>query len=506
MPSGDELLEGAKIGGNFDLKEGQSVLGELTVNGTGTTLYLHDADFFHVDGDSAACIHGILHGRTKVTLFDCFARSSLGSASRYDEKFHFAELMPAYIVTGSRHLTASEPEVVKVTFHVDDAEDIFYDFDAMGHVIDARPLIKDVVAANERRIGRKIPTGPQPDIAYFSGKIDLLKVETPIGNVRVFHRPMPSHPLATREVGMRNRTMVEVEFPRPVLLQESLDKVLSLLRFLEILAGRPQNIDGIWIDTTGETESPPLDLYWTHKPRRPEQWEERSPHPAEILLPIVDHPDEFREVLRRWLSVDAERLGARVRFASGFEQQRSFSIDRLVGAANMFDILPDDAFPTAPPLSADVLEAKAAAKQVFRSLPASPERESVLNALGRLGHATLRSKVSHRARLVSQALRKPLPNLDIVVDEAIKCRNHYVHGSSGSFSYAENSWVTNYLTSVLEFLFAASDLIDAGWDIANWRGKGSVLAHPFSRVLHQWDANAARICELRQEASAVRLE
>lgn len=498
MSRDDGVVEGAKLGGHFDIGDGRSVLGELSIRGTDTSLYLHDAEFFHVEDDRAECIRGTLHDRTKVTVLASSVRSSLGSATRHDESFHFAELTPGYVVSGSRHLSAELPEIAKVTFHVDDAEDVFHDFDAMGHVIDPRPLIQAVVGANEERIDRRIPIGPSPDIAYFAGRTELADVETAVGRVRVFHRPTSSHPLSSREVGMRNRTLVEISFPEPRLLTASLDTVLSVLRFLGMLGGRPQNVDGIWLGIVGEHRAPPLDLYWTHPPLRPTTWEERSPHPAEILIRVVDDQEQFATVLRRWLAAEPERLEARVRFANGFEQQRSFSIDRIVGAANMFDIMPDDAFAPVGPLAADVLEAKAVAKNAFRALPDSPERASILNALGRLGGATLRSKVRHRAALVSNALRQPLVDLDTVTDEAVKCRNHYVHGSPGSFDYAENGDVVTFLTSALEFLFAASDLIDAGWDIASWRARGSVLAHPFNRVLHVWDLHAARIRELRE--------
>lgn len=494
----DEVVEGAKLGGKFSIGEGRSVLGELTLGKTETTLYLHDDEFFHLADEAADCLHGVLHDRTLVTVLGSSVRSELGSASRYDRHFHFAELSPAYVLTGSRHLSATVPEIAKVTFHIGDAEDVFYDFDAMGHVIDPRPLIEAVVGANAARIGRTIPTGPAADIAYFAGRTELADVATAIGRVRVYHRPTASHRLATREVGMRNRTLVEISFDAPRLLEGALDAVLALLRFLELLAGRPQDVDGIWIDTVGAERTPPLDLHWTYRPRRPTAWEERSPHPSEILIRIVDDPDDFAGVLARWIDADATRLDARVRFSNGFEQQRSFPIDRLVGAANMFDILPVEAFPPAASLAAAVVKAKAEAKRVFKALPASPERESVLNALGRLGRSTLRSKVRHRADIVSQALREPLTGLEMVTDEAVRCRNFYVHGTPGSFSYAEHGGVFTFLTGALEFLFAAADLVEAGWDIRKWRGHGGVLAHPFNRVLHEWDQQAALIRSLRE--------
>lgn len=497
MSRDDRIVEGAKLGGRFDIGEDRAILGELSIRGTETSLYLHDPDFFHVDDERAKCIRGTLHNLTKVTVLHSAVRSSLGSATRYEESYAFAELLPAYIVSGNRHLSTGVAEIAKITFHVDDAEHIFYDHDAMAHVIDPRPLIASVVAANAQRIGRTIPIGPSPDIAYFAGRTELADAATAIGRIRIFHQPMPSHPLATREVGMRNRTLVEITFPAPQLFAEALGAVLSVQRFLGVIAGRTQNIDAIWLDTTNDQGAPPLDLYWTHPPRRPATWEEGRPHPSEVLIPVVDEPKRFGTVLRRWLAADGARREARIRFASGFKQQRSFPIDRLVGAANMFDIMPGDTFGAAAPLPEDLLIAAGTARAAFRALPDSPERSSILNALGRLGRPSLRSKVRDRAALVSRALPHPLSDLDLITHEAVKCRNHFVHGSPGSFSYAEHGDVVTHLTSVLEFLFAASDLIDAGWDIASWYKRGGVLAHPFSRVLHNWDQYAAHIRALR---------
>ncbi|UAJ10625.1 HEPN domain-containing protein [Glacieibacterium megasporae] len=499
MPRDYRVVEGAKLGGSFDIGNDRSVLGELSLLGSETSLYLHDPKFIHIQDDGARCIHGVLHDRTKVTVLGSSVLTSLGSATRNDGCFHYAELMPAYVVSGGHHLSADVAEITKVIMHVDDAEDIFHDPDAMGHAIDPQALIGQLVAANEEFIGRTIPTGPSPEIAYFTGRIELADVATTIGRVRVFHRPESSHPLSTREVGMRNRTLVEISFPEPRLLDNALDAVMGLLRFLAILAGRPPNLAGIWLETVRGDAGMPLDLYWTHPPDRPAKWEERRPHPLEILIHVVEEPGRFATVLSNWLAADAGRIEARLRFASGFEQQRSFSIERLIGAANMFDILPDDAFRAVEPLDMDVLQARTRARTEFRALPESPGRNSVLDALGRLGRPTLRSKVLDRATLVSRALKEPLLDLELVTDEAVRCRNYFVHGTAGGFSYAENGDIVTFFTSALEFLFAASDLIDAGWDIAAWRGRGSVLAHPFNRVLHGWDVHATRIRKLRLE-------
>lgn len=496
-----DIVEGAKLGGHFVIGDDRVVLGELTIKGSLTSLYLHDSQFFDIDGDEVAGLHGTLHERTKVTALNCGLSASLGSAHHHGERYHFAELTPAYVVTGNRHLSIDTPTISRIMFHIDDAERIFYDFDALGHVLDPEAFIGLLVEANERKINRKIPTGPSPEIIYFAGRTELADVDTAIGRIRICHRPVASSPLSSpRNAGITNHIIIEVVFSEALLLDQALDRMVTLRDFFGVLAGRPQNIDGLRLGTVGDDPSW-LDLYWARPPRRLTEWEQGRPHPIEILVSVVDEPGEFADVLTRWLTVNSKRREARMRFTNSFEEQRHFSIDRIIGAANMFDILPTDAFPPPEPLPQETATAKQLARAAFRTLPHSPDRDSILSALGRLGGATLRRKVLHRAEMVSGALKEPLAHLEAVVDEAVKCRNYYVHGSPGSFSYAENGELTTFLACALEFIFAASDLLDAGWNIQRWRSRGSVGSHPFNQVLLGWDHHAAWISALREPTS-----
>ena len=493
--------EGATLGGRFTLPDGRQILGDLTIAGSKTSLYLHDEAFFGIGYEQNANLVGLLHDRTNVTILDASVRSPFGSVSGTGGSYHFAEVLPAFILSGQHHFDARTSSVASIRFHADDAEEIFYDFDAMGMVIDPRPLIEQVTAANAHWIQREIRTGPEPQILYFAGRTEIASVETALGHVRIFHDPHSSGPLSSpRFVAVRNRVLVEISFPDAVTFHEALDRLMAIRRLLGLLAGRPQNIDSVRIETSGDGAHRLLDVYWTRPPRREPLWEDGRPHAAEILVSAVQDPQEFATVLERWVAADRDRLEARVRLASCFDQQSHFTIDRLVGAANMFDILPASVFRETPPLVPAVADAKRQARQIFRSLPDSSERDSILNALGRLSRPTLRNKVRQRAALVSTALQAPLTDLDLVTDEAVKCRNHYVHGSPGSFAYAEHPAMTVFLTSALEFLFAAADLLDAGWDIARWRAHGSVLAHPFNRVLIEWDQLAGRLRALREPA------
>ncbi|RRI02299.1 hypothetical protein EH240_12590 [Mesorhizobium tamadayense] len=85
-----------------------------------------------------------------------------------------------------------------------------------------------------------------------------------------------------------------------------------------------------------------------------------------------------------------------------------------------------------------------------------------------------------RAAPIIEALDDKFPELTWVLDEAVNCRNHYVHGTLGKVDYAANFQDSaGFFTKSLEFVFAASDWIEAGWDIKAWAARSSSLTHPF---------------------------
>jgi hypothetical protein len=73
------------------------------------------------------------------------------------------------------------------------------------------------------------------------------------------------------------------------------------------------------------------------------------------------------------------------------------------------------------------------------------------------------------------------PELLTIGDEAVNCSNYYVHGGKPRFDYNANFNVVSFFTETLEFVFAASDLVEAGWDIKSWANVPTTMSHPFAR-------------------------
>jgi hypothetical protein len=206
----------------------------------------------------------------------------------------------------------------------------------------------------------------------------------------------------------------------------------------------------------------------------------KKPHAIDRLMDPVGKPEAFAQVLKRWLDREEDWREARWRFFELFAHQRFYPIDRLIAAANMFDILPDSAVPSDMPLTDAQKKAQSTARSLFLELPQSPERNSVLGALGRMGKSALKHKIRHRAQLLLGSVGSRFPELSLVTDEAVNCRNYFVHGSEPTFDYKRNSDLLTFFTNTLEFVFATSDLIDSGWDANAWAAAPTSLSHPFA--------------------------
>ncbi len=487
-----DKVEKSKWAGRFTVPPGRDVYGELTLSGARTSLYLQDNDHFTTHALPGQYIKGVLHDLTKISLISCITTSGPGSATRGEESYQFATVFPHFVVYGDNYLGPDEKTIVEVHFVIDDASTLFYDFDAFGFLIDARPFIEKI--ANANCLPRKIQTGPDPEILYFTGKTDIFSVDTVLGKVSASHNP--SHNVGGPDgVRLKNTILVTIVFKEPVIFEDSIFRTSTLLRYLEMLVGRPQNLLSLNLRAVSDEQKPVfLQVHWSMPPKRESSQEGEKPHPSDVLLDAVRQPEEFSDVLANWLDREHDWRDARLRFSNSFAEQNHYSIDRLIGSANMFDILPSSAVPSDVQLSDELKTAKETGCKTFRALSESPERDSVLGALGRIGKANLKQKIRHRARRIIEAIGERFPELSTVTDEAVNCRNYYVHGSEPRFDYSGNLGTVNFFTDTLEFVFAASDLIEAGWDVKSWSNVGTTMSHPFARFRVSY---APRLQELK---------
>lgn len=473
-----EKFKDFRKSGTFKLSSGVDVPGELSLKAGATSLDLYSSTFF--DTHESEDIAGTFHDRTKVSLIGCITMSGPGSGSRGEEHYHFSSVFPHFVLFGDEHITSADRKIAEISFAVDDAPTVFYDFDAFGEVINARPHMERIVEAKKEG-GRTIEIGEHPHIFYFTGKYDIFSIDTVLGNVSATHGISYTFP-GPEGIQVRNTIRVNVAFPDEKSVDEAIGSLLDTLRFLEVIAGRPQNVVELTLRLTSAADKPRnLAAYWCLPPRREKEDESRKPHPADLPLQAGRYPETFAAVLARWLERHDEWRNARARYATTSSRQSRYDTDRLVGAANMFDIMPAAACSATVALPPDLEAARDEARAAFKALPPTPEREGVLNALGRIGKPVLKRKIRSRVNLITSLAGTRFPELELVTDQAVDCRNFYVHGTPGKFDYGTHSDQATFFTDTLEFVFAAADLIEAGWEIERWIEEGTTMSHPFGR-------------------------
>jgi hypothetical protein len=74
-----------------------------------------------------------------------------------------------------------------------------------------------------------------------------------------------------------------------------------------------------------------------------------------------------------------------------------------------------------------------------------------------------------------------------------------VHGSSDDIDYSRLEHLVPFLTDALEFIFAASDFIESGWDARRWNSELHGSGHSFARFRDQYNMALA---ELRRATAA----
>jgi hypothetical protein len=460
---------------------GKELHGEITLDGPKTSLYLHDKEPFSIKKLlPEESITGILHDLTKVSLLDCIPPGGTGHVSRGDERYFFAKVFPHYIVHGDRHITPTEKIITEVSFIMDDASTLFYDFGAFGHVTDARPFIEQLIRADG--IDDQVKPGPNPQILYFTGQHEIFSVDTVIGRIFGSHNLKMNSWGGPDGVSLLNAISVTIAFKEGVWFRDAIHQAYLLLLYLGLLVGRPQNTVSLRIRVKDDSDIPVyLDVFQSMLFHPDQHHGNQEPHPGDVVLNVIRRPEEFSQVTANWIAKADEWNDARMRFFNCFKEQRNYTIERLIASANMFDILPKSAVPAEIELSKDLELARDASRNTFRSLPKSPERDSVLNILGRMGKANLKQKVRYRLKKLTDLLPDAFPDIILVCDEAVNCRNHYVHGGEAPFDYSNEFDAVILFTDTLEFVFAASDLIEAGWDIKSWMEGHIKYHHPFGR-------------------------
>lgn len=479
-------LEKSAKRGEFTLPYHRKFQGELNLAGRESFLSLDVLNSKSIEGELSGffpdskqdvkSIKGVLNDSKKVSLLHCMATGfgfhPVGKKFTYNNRF-----FPRFAVFGNQHILHDEKKITGVSFIIDDADTLFYDPSLFGAITDSgkatmlHPLIEQIAQYND--FGSKVEIAKHPQVFYYSGKTEIFYAKTKLGMVSASHGIKKTFG-ASKGFEVENIISVNLEFIRAETVSGAIEKAFRILRFLELLVGHPQSLLEFLVrKETGQTEAEELEVYGSFFPRydRPKT----KQISFKTLINAVRNREEFSRTLTNWLEWDNKRLYARNKFFYSFGK-RIYDVDRLISAADMFDVLPKEDSPHKPELDEEIKIAVENSKTIWKDAlqrtkkddDSKKQCESILSALGRLENSvTLKEKICHRANNIIERIEDKIPELAWVIGKAVVCRNHYTHRDQ--LETIQNcDKVKDFLTDTLEFVFAASELIEAGWNIENW--------------------------------------
>ena len=450
-----------------------------------------------VDGGS---LHGISEAGM-VSVLDCVNGGILGSTSWADFLIYHGDVSFRYALFGEQHITIDQECVRRIQFTLEGADSSVFMQDKIerfGHLYNPDKAILDAIELKRPKHLKGEFVRGKAMVSYFTGDWDFLpRSETVLGMVHV-GRMMQVDFFGRR---MEDTPRITVDFDDdPTTLGGAWEKMREIRQFFAWMMGYVPAWKDVVVFTSrlnedGFLADPDAGL----EVFGPNEWTEvpKGARECGTLIDASRHPDHFMEVMQKWLkrNSDGRRKSANTRFSGCLPGIASRVIeDRILSAANTFDLLPSEDKPEFDPLPAKIEEVlKDASRKIKNCKDAGPQREDILNALGRIRkNKRLRSIVEYRAEVVLDYFgRDRLKNLENLIRLSVTCRNYYTHGpddlSSDDIDYADLGIVL-FLTETLEFIYGVSELLICGWDPAR-----SLRAefHPLGGYVSSYDTRCS---------------
>ena len=484
-----QYLEGS-YPGVFRLASGMEVPGQLTLAGPNTS-FLAWSDKFSIYHGDFRSVNGELYDSRQVSLIDCQDQQidegilshggmyvSWADRSGKPTRTNYTiELDPSYVLFGEYYLSPNEAVVHRLHFVFEDIGALFYDERAIGYVAGKtgnakiREVVKQIMLSGG--VSREDTTaemmGAEVNFGIARAK-PFIDVQTMLGRLQAWRR-LESDGDANHRT-LRSEVIITLDFEGAHTLEYAIRRTRRIIEFFNLVSGRHQNL--VWLKLETSKAESSLELYVYPEYERQSRLQARD-----VLLDGINRPDEFGEVLTNWLERERNELwrDVRTRLATHTQERSRFSVDRLVGLSNIFDVLPSAEYPPAN-RSEDIKRAIEGCKEAFSEM-APDSMERAMNALGRIHQHTLRDKALYRTEILTRRIGDRIPQISMVIAEAIKSRNFYVHGSGTD----PGPDTARFLADTLEFVFAGSDLVEVGWDIRHWCDTCLPSSHPFSAYL-----------------------
>jgi hypothetical protein len=466
--------------GEFRIKS-RRFSGLVTLKGSKSRLELYSDHRIHIPAGDMRTIRGLARTGEKITICDAIGSEEGGTRSYYGITRHYSELIPHFIAIGPRHLDIDRKVISEIIFTTSAATSLFYDLGSFGTAREKN--IKRIMPAWARKDPRQIQSS---HLFYYVDRGPIFTVKTKTIEFDAFNGISYRNP-SPRGINLTNEVRIGLKFKPAVKLSDAIKAIWEFRAFCEIVSHSKHCIRNIILrHTRAEMLESPIKLYATDD----EAADEEEVDFRDNLISAGMHSKEFEQVFGTWLRTQVSHSDARLRIVQGLRKGRTYTVDRLVGAANSFDLLPAALFrkPTIPKaVRTTLIELTATAKSLR-----PPYRDQILSNLNRVKDLTLRQKIQSRFCSLPLVLRKRLPEMDLLIEHCVRTRNYFVHGSKPKLSVAATREFLFLFTDTLEFLFITSELAACGWNVSRWMNSLGPMGR-FAAYLHSYNEQLKQV-------------
>ncbi|HDS1554865.1 hypothetical protein U4I37_04650 [Stenotrophomonas maltophilia] len=471
--------------GHYDVGGGEKVIGELALNGSESRLTLRSKNELPPYG-FVSFISGTGVDGVDVTCVQCVPIGQGTDFGQDGQPRHWLTLFPHYVAIGEGAVDPDSEVFDAVEFTTNDLAEVCFEPGSSGAALLTPEISRGLNVDEEKAKNGGL-------LVYFNGPQTIAEVETQFGRVLIQNAPTATSG-NHGGVSISNRVLVRIDFEEALSFREVERRMHVIRRFLSVVAGRNQVVTSFKLRHKDDRiRDRVASCVVTFTMSAAEEVSRGALSHWDLPLHPTLRTDEFSSVLQQWVERDPDRLEARVSFHDCYIRNSKYTVGRLVAAANMFDLLPDTDAPNDVDLAGDLASAVEEVKEIMRKLPDSPQRNSILGAVGRIKKASLPLKVQHRWEVMSPEFRAALPDMSKVLKFAIQSRNHFVHGSPVTIPDEELYLHIPFLTDALEFVFMASDLSESGWNADRVVPHVGANAHPFTRFKANYPDGVARL-------------
>ncbi len=264
---------------------------------------------------------------------------------------------------------------------------------------------------------------------------------------------------------LENKVVLSIDFSEGVTIEEAFKRANSVTLFLRFIGGKGLFFREINLKKV-EHEYPEFTILHNSY-----NWGEDIKDDCDSE-PLMDVTSEiFPKILKNWFAKN-DRVIVRHSFYNTYFRD-VYSPDRLITAANMFDIFPTSEYDKKKPIDthAEYLlkNLKTHIKSEFSQFP--DIKQSLLQSIGYLNRKSLKDRVKERIDIIKPHLpghKIDIRDLEFIVDAAIKSRNYFVHGTVFKKLPPEKIFEFQSLfIDTCEYIYALSELVECGWKITD---------------------------------------